>query len=61
VIKVSVGLESAYLGSAERLESMMLINGYGHVKESHADEIGSHECQGLLFSKDHPRIRVSSW
>lgn len=48
VIKVSIGLESAYLGSAEGLESMMLINGYGHFEESHADEIGSSECGYLL-------------
>ncbi len=48
MIKVSIGLESAYLGSAEGLESMMLINGYGHFEESHADEIGSSECGYLL-------------
>lgn len=59
VVKVSERLESACLGSTERLKSMMLINGYSHLKEFHAGENGSNSCQGQFFSEDS--LRCLAW
>ena len=54
VLEVSEGLESASLRSVERFESVMLINGYRHSKETHADKNSSQSYTKDSYSRRIP-------